>query len=287
MRNSVITIIPAYNEERTISKVINLSKKHCHRVLVIDDGSTDKTLEFVKQTSAEFISNSENKGNSYALLKGFEYAITNNYSIIVTIDADLAHNPNEIPKLLNKVEKSKCQLCIGNRFSKSLINNIPSPKICSNLFASQLFNLIMKTNYKDVSCGFRAIKIKYIENVIHNIKSNGFSLVYDMLVFAIMNKINVGIVPVSVHYDASKLIGTSRKELVDLLNSLIRMNQITKEIEMKLLKIKEDIKRFSLVSLKLRDCMLYLIPLKQYDSYIFQKQDEAFNKNSKEVTYQF
>ena len=98
---NIVAIIPAYNEEEELANVIAKTLKHVDKVIVVDDGSVDKTAEIAIEAGAELISHSTNLGKGEALKSGFK-AIEDD-SIIVTIDGDGQHNPDEIPILIKPI----------------------------------------------------------------------------------------------------------------------------------------------------------------------------------------
>jgi glycosyltransferase involved in cell wall biosynthesis len=119
MQNTVVSvIIPAYNEERTIGSVIEETIQIMgalglpYEIIVVDDGSSDRTKEIANRYKAAVLSNGKNQGKGYALRKGFQHA---QGDIIVTIDVDGAHNPKEIPSLINPLFNG-ADIVAGSRF---------------------------------------------------------------------------------------------------------------------------------------------------------------------------
>ena len=93
-----IAIIPCYNEEPTIGSIVTRAKHFVNEVLVIDDGSNDKTSNIAKEVGATVIIHKTNKGKTAAIKTGFKYALKNNYDYIITLDGDAQHNPSDMPK---------------------------------------------------------------------------------------------------------------------------------------------------------------------------------------------
>ena len=122
----LVVIIPAYNEQETIAQVIKETPRKINgikqvEIIVINDGSTDKTAEKAKQAGADEIINfKENRGLANAFKVGLEKAVEENADIIVNIDADLQYNPKEIPKLIQPILKQQTDIVLGNR----QINNL-------------------------------------------------------------------------------------------------------------------------------------------------------------------
>ncbi len=145
-------IIPAYNEEGTISGVIKKAKKY-GTVIVVNDASKDRTENVAKKSGAYVITHSKNKGLGGALRTGFQYAINKNFDAIITLDADGQHDPEDIPKFLDKLNESY-EFVLGERN----LSRYPLVKKVGNFFLNNLTNLIAGTNLRDTESGFRAFK---------------------------------------------------------------------------------------------------------------------------------
>lgn len=140
----ISVIIPAYNEAERVGNVIQRAKLYADEIVVIDDSSVDETYRIAEQAGARVVKNHEKKGYLGAIKTGFREA---RGGIIVTMDADGEHNPEEIPLLLRPIFEGKADLVLGKRSSK--------PRI-SESFISYLTYL--RTGISDSGTGFRAIK---------------------------------------------------------------------------------------------------------------------------------
>jgi len=110
-------IIPAYNEEKTITHVILGIKRFSDAdIIVINDGSFDHTDKLAKRAGAFVISHPFNMGYGVALQTGYKFAQKHNYDILLQIDADGQHSPEVIPEFFNRIEKEECDVLIGSRF---------------------------------------------------------------------------------------------------------------------------------------------------------------------------
>jgi len=105
MKN-ILVLIPAFNAEKTISSLVDQISAFIpgKDILVIDDGSTDKTYQLAKERGANCLQHKKNKGKGEALKTGFEYAVEQGYSGVITLDADLQHDPKFIPEFIEKAE---------------------------------------------------------------------------------------------------------------------------------------------------------------------------------------
>jgi glycosyltransferase involved in cell wall biosynthesis len=105
----IVAVIPAYNEEIAIGSIVLRTKKYVDKVIVVDDGSTDKTAEIAELAGAEVIKLDRNYGKAYALMRGFERAKELNCFAVVTLDGDGQHNPDEIPVVVDPVLNSSSE----------------------------------------------------------------------------------------------------------------------------------------------------------------------------------
>ena len=174
-----IAIIPSFDENpKVLQETINKTKKHVNQVLVIDDGSKEK----VKVKNCKLLINEQNRGKGATLIKGFNYAIKNKFDIAITLDADGEHNPEEIPKFLEKI--NKYDFIIGQRTYYRTLE-----RRTINSFANFWFALLIP-KIKDMYCGFRAIKIDALNKM--QFKGSGFELEPEMLLEAVKQKVSIG-----------------------------------------------------------------------------------------------
>ncbi len=190
----VVVMIPAYNEELTIGDVIRSIPKNLAdevEVLVIDDGSKDKTVKVAREANADkIISHNTNKGLGIAFKTGINVALKMGADIIVNIDADGQFNPNDIPKLIQPIIDKKADMVTCSRFlNKKLIPKMPWIKKFGNKLFTKLINIIAKKRYTDTQCGFRAYSKKvalsmtlfgtytYTQEVFIDLISKGFKII--------------------------------------------------------------------------------------------------------------
>jgi len=135
-REKILAIIPAYNEQDTVGKVVKYIKKVDSKIdiLVIDDGSTDRTVQNSKSAGAKVISLSFNMGYGVAIQTGYKYAFERGYDFVVQLDGDGQHNPGYIPNLLKEVISGKADLVLGSRF----INGVFQGRISDYLTGKDL-----------------------------------------------------------------------------------------------------------------------------------------------------
>ena len=191
-KKKIMVGIPAYNEQETIGKVIKVAKKYGD-VVVLDDGSTDNTALVASTSGAKCIFHPENRGYGQAIASLFYYVKKNDYEVLVTLDADGQHNPDEIPKFINLLDAG-VDVVIGNRFQKDI--DIPDYR----RFGVKLFSRI--EGFQDSQCGFRAYNRKAIESI--SIKEKGMGASLEILEQAKEHKLTVAEIPVHVTYKGTK-----------------------------------------------------------------------------------
>lgn len=158
----LIIIIPALNEEKTISSVIraipsSLAGINACEVVVIDDGSTDATARAAQAAGADVIHHAVPRGVGAAFHTGLREALRRGADIIVNIDADGQFDPTDIPKLIQPILDNKFDFVTTTRFATEALEPIMPPiKRWGNRWMTHLINFITKKNFTDVSCGFRA-----------------------------------------------------------------------------------------------------------------------------------
>ena len=166
-------IIPIYNEERTLPLLLSKldALNNNIEVIIIDDGSTDETKNILN-THGKFVivRNNTNIGKGSSIRKGIEVAKNKN---IILIDGDLEVDVNDIPELIIKFENNNADALIGVRVTKNKNLNFDINSI-GNYLINGFFNLLFKTNFKDVLCCVRILNLKLLKSL--KIESNRFSI---------------------------------------------------------------------------------------------------------------
>ena len=108
-------VIPAYNEEATILEVVQASLRYLEFVIVVNDGSTDRTAQVLEDLPITILHNNSNCGKAASLWKGFQYAQQLGVTAVVTLDGDGQHDPADIPRLLQQIERTPHRIIIGAR----------------------------------------------------------------------------------------------------------------------------------------------------------------------------
>jgi len=159
----LVVLIPALNEERSIAAVIRAVPRKIAGigkvlVLVVDDGSSDRTVARARQAKADkIVSHKENEGLGIAFQTGVSHALKMGADIVVNIDADGQFNPSDIPKLIAPVLNGRADVVTCSRFKESSLEpSMPGIKKIGNRFFTGLVNIFTGSRFTDTQCGFRA-----------------------------------------------------------------------------------------------------------------------------------
>lgn len=192
-----IVIIPALNEEAAIGDIIEKSLKYVDDVLVIDDGSTDNTFKIASQLGARVIKHDTNLGKGVSLRDAF--GEVSGYDIVVTIDGDGQHNPDEIPSLINPIRDGSADLVNGSRYLDGFDDETPAYRRVGQRVLDIATNITSGTNVTDSQSGFRAFNGKTIS--CYRFRDTGFGIESEMLADAAEHNLKILEVPITVRYD--------------------------------------------------------------------------------------
>ena len=197
MRGRYCVVIPALNAAQTIGRLVRASKAHGLDVVVVDDGSRDRTAAAASEAGALVISHLRNQGKGCALRTGFEYAVRAQYDGIVTMDGDGQHDPTDIPHLIHAGEHEHAALVLGNR----LTNGLPMPRVrqWTNRLMSSIVSALSGQRIPDSQCGFRVIRAEVLADV--PLRAQRFEIETELVLAAAARRWKIISVPVRSIYD--------------------------------------------------------------------------------------
>ena len=177
MKSNIKVIIPALNEENAISKVIKEIPEFVDEIIVIDNGSNDKTSVVAKEFGATVLHEIK-KGYGYACLKGLNYIrnLKDRTDVIVFLDGDYSDYPNQMPKLISPIIYDNFDFVLGSR--KQILSEkgaMNSHQIFGNWLATTLMSLLFKSKFTDLG-PFRAIKYDVLQNLNMCDKTYGWTV---------------------------------------------------------------------------------------------------------------
>ncbi len=199
-RHAVLVVVPSYNAAEYISELaIRLRQYVCDsNLLFVNDGSKDNTLELLKEHNLNHISFSQNKGKGAALKAAFEYAIENNYRSVLTIDVDLQHLPEDIPKFF-ALDNGK-RLIMGTR-DISIGTDMPFQRWLTNNVTSLIISIFSTQRVRDSQSGYRLIPTELLKSL--RLKTIGYDFESEMLFKSGVVGCEIVEVPIATIYDGS------------------------------------------------------------------------------------
>lgn len=204
MNRKLVIIIPAYNEKDDIEHVIKRLPKSITsidtiEVVVVNDGSTDNTLDIVSQSGIQhIISFDSNKGLGEAFKAGLAYALKINADIIVNIDADAQYLESDIEKILDPVIHGKASMAIGDRQLRT-ITGYPYLKLVTQDIGNKLVNSFFRINATDATSGFRAFN-RETASMLQNKLKNKYTYTIESLGILAKHQLPVLFVPIEIRY---------------------------------------------------------------------------------------
>jgi glycosyltransferase involved in cell wall biosynthesis len=196
----VLICIPAFNEGNSIADIIKKSKQYASEVIVYDDGSTDDTYQKSISAGASVIRNPDNKGYGVAIRALFQAAKQQEADIMVTIDSDGQHDPDQIPTLLEPLIRNGFDVVIGSRFLRK-DDNEKVPKFRS-LGIKTITRITQSASYgsiTDSQSGFRAYSKNALSTI--NLFEDGMAVSTEILLRAAEKNLSIKEVPITINYD--------------------------------------------------------------------------------------
>ena len=192
----IAALIPAFQAEPYLREIIPQTRRHLDEVIVVDDGSTDRTGAVAGENGAVVITHPANRGKGAALMSGFAYILQNGYDAVITLDADGQHKPDYIPAFIGAYSKTRADLIIGSRRHDKA--DMPFARRCSNFLTSRILSFLLHTGIEDSQSGFRLITAKLLKNV--ELKSARYQLETEIIIKAVKKGYQIGFVPIKVVY---------------------------------------------------------------------------------------
>lgn len=188
-------MICAYNEETALKCVIDDCKKHISDIIVVDDGSNDKSADVAMAAGAIVIRHPKNLGKGAALKTGFKFVLRNGFDAVITLDADGQHDPCEISRFIDAYKNNNDDIIIGNRlWDKGMYLSRYIP----NKIGVFCISLASGCKIDDTQSGFRLYKKEVIRDI--GIESSGFEAETDILIKAGRKGFKIASIPVKAIY---------------------------------------------------------------------------------------
>lgn len=195
-KNDILAVIPTYNNEKTLARVIADVRRYCTDVLVVNDGSTDATAQILARTEVASVSYAPNRGKGYAIRRALRYAGEHGYRYMLTIDSDGQHFASDIPEFVREAAKTPDALLVGARNLHS--DNMPGKNTFANKFSNFWFRIETGIRMEDTQSGFRLYPVQRMKGMKFITRRYEFEV--EVLVRAAWRGIAVRNIPVNVFY---------------------------------------------------------------------------------------
>lgn len=216
-KNYTLTIImPVYNEEKSIKNIIDrIPNLNWIELIIIDDGSSDNSLNEINKCKKLFklIKHKKNRGYGKAILTGIH---NSNGNVVITLDADGQHNPNEIFTLIKPILNDEADIVIGSRYLGRCNYNIPLYTRLGEVIISIILQILCKIKIHNNQSGYRVFK-RQVDDVFDNIKFGDFTFATEILLKAGLKGYRIKEVPIVLE---PRKYGSSKINLIKIIISL-------------------------------------------------------------------
>ncbi|NOZ64108.1 MAG: glycosyltransferase family 2 protein [Caldiserica bacterium] len=194
----ICALIPAYQEEERIGEVVKRTRKIAgvDEVIVVDDGSVDRTSEVAERSGATVLKHVKNAGKGKSLQTGFSYAVSKGFDAVVTLDGDGQHLPEEIPLFIEKASKEDADIVVGSRMEDP--QGMPPVRYWTNVITSLITTMLAGTRIRDSQSGFRLIRSRVLQEV--SLESPKFAVESELLIKAGKKGFKIREIPITSVY---------------------------------------------------------------------------------------
>jgi len=201
-KDDIYIVVPAYNEEKVIKDTLRkLKSEGYHNIIVVDDGSKDKTSNIAREEGVILCRHIINRGLGGALGTGIKCALEYNPKVIVTFDADGQHDPKDIEKVVKPILYEGYDMVVGSRLmDREELKNMPVVKRVGNILLNVITYLLGGYLVTDSQSGLRAFSKRAAEVILSNLKSNRYEVSSEFIIIARREGLKFKEVPIKTIY---------------------------------------------------------------------------------------
>jgi glycosyltransferase involved in cell wall biosynthesis len=196
-RSKIAAVIPGYNEEKHIADVVRRTREQLDNVLVVDDGSADKTADRARAAGAQVIVHPQNRGKGETIKSGLRHWVERQLDFVIILDADGQHRPEEIDRFIAAALSADApQLIVGNRMND--VSSMPLVRRFVNRWMSDQISKLCGQQIPDTQCGYRLVHRQLVPHLLGG--AARFDYETEMLIIASRKGFRIGSVPISTVY---------------------------------------------------------------------------------------
>ena len=226
MKNNILIFSATYNECENIRDLLNSIDKLKLEldILIIDDNSPDQTSEIIKQYNLEknnikLIVRNKKEGLDTAHKLAFKYSIENNYEHLITLDADLSHDPKEIPTFIKELNDN--DFVIGSRYMKGGGADMKGIRLFLSYFGNKFIKFIFNINCNEFTTSYRGFNLKKFKNFdFQNISSKGYSFFMEMVYLIHKEGLSIKEIPI---YFKNRIKGQSKLLIIEIFRTFVNL----------------------------------------------------------------
>jgi glycosyltransferase involved in cell wall biosynthesis len=201
----ICVLIPAYNAATTLEQLIQALIPRANQILVVDDGSIDETVQIAQTFCYQgvvVIAHKQNRGKGAALQTGYAWVLKHDFDLLVTMDSDLQHLPDDLPGMVEILQRDQLDFMIGSRFKQKW--KIPFFRRTGNRFSSWIASNFCRQKIQDSQCGFRLFRLPACRPVLQAVAYNRFAVETEVILKISLAGLRTGFAPIRVVYPQSK-----------------------------------------------------------------------------------
>ncbi len=196
-KKDVCVLIPAYNEEKNIGRVLSRLGELGYAAVVSDDGSSDGTAELSRSIGARVLTTDRNRGKGASIRRGLSWFLEQDYKALVLMDADGQHDPAEIGSFMSALARDGTHFVIGSRLHNP--KKMPWVRLVTNRFMSWILSALAGQKIPDSQCGYRALKREVIEKI--SLQTSRFEIESEMILESARSGFKIISVPIISVYE--------------------------------------------------------------------------------------
>lgn len=224
-----IAVLPAYNAEKTLEKTLaDIDQNWIDKIILVDDASTDKTVEIAKNCGIETFKHGKNFGYGGNQKTCYKKALERGADIVIMIHPDHQYDPTYIPQIVLPIIRGQADAVFGSRMMVkgwAREGGMPGWKYWANIFLTKIENLILRLHLTEYHSGFRAYRKEILQTIPFNLNSNDFVFDTEIIIQIKIHKFRIMEIPITTRYfkDASS-VGFKKGVVygLSILNRLIK-----------------------------------------------------------------